>query len=179
MIVEFAALVAALDARGVRYLVIGVGGANFYAPDAGLMFATQDLDLFLPPDPTNLLAAWEACEFVGLELSVSGEPLDRPRDTWLAQRIVDLRALTRARDDGDLKVDLTLVMAGFEFVQVWPARHTFELAQSALEVAALRDILRSKALADRPKDRLFLSTHKDALQQHFGVAPYDYRVSDG
>lgn len=89
-----------------------------------------------------------------------------------------LRGLTRASDGRDLLVDLTLVMAGFEFESAWQARREFQVGVHALHVAALRDILRSKALAGQPKDLLFLATHKDALQQHFGVAPYDYRVTD-
>jgi len=172
------ALISALDAQRVRYLHIGVGGANYYAPDAGSFFSTRDRDFFLPPDPANLLRAWAACEACGLELTVTGEPLDQPRDLWLAERIVALRGLTRASDGRDLLVDLTLVMAGFEFESAWQARREFQVGVHALHVAALRDILRSKALAGRPKDLLFLATHKDALQQHFGVAPYDYRFTD-
>ena len=46
----FASLASALSADGVRYLVIGVWGANYYAPSGGAMFTTLDHDFFLPPD---------------------------------------------------------------------------------------------------------------------------------
>ena len=64
----FARLAKALRARQVRFAVIGVSGANFYARSGGTLFTTQDQDLFLPLDPENLLRAWQSCDGVGLEL---------------------------------------------------------------------------------------------------------------
>jgi hypothetical protein len=49
-------------------MFIGVGGANFHAPDGSAVFVTEDSDLFLPPDPENLVQTWSACEGIGLEL---------------------------------------------------------------------------------------------------------------
>src|SRR5436189_4517139 len=121
----FLSLVNALRARDVRCVLIGVWGANYHAQSAAVVFTTQDRDLFLPPDPRNLLAAWQACMDIGLQLMMSAEPLDEPRDLWLAERVVGLRALTRAYVDEKLLVDLTLVMAGFDFDAVWRERTTF------------------------------------------------------
>lgn len=62
------AVAAPLDrGHGVRFVVIGVWGANYYATSAATLFTTQDRDLFLPPDPDNLLAAWRACAEEGGE----------------------------------------------------------------------------------------------------------------
>jgi len=169
--VEFEAVVAALQQRKVRYLLIGISGINYYAPHPGLLFSTQDFDLYLPADPDNLLAAWEVCEGAGLELTVSGEPLDQPRDRWLAERVVENRALTRARR-GLLWIDLTFVMGAFDFEAVWPARREFAVRDSALCVANLEDLVRAKEAAGRDKDLLFLATHRDALQQHYGLGRY-------
>ena len=47
----FAPLAAALERHRVRYVVIGIGGVNYFAQTAGMVFATEDRDLFLPPDP--------------------------------------------------------------------------------------------------------------------------------
>lgn len=162
---SFAPLAGALARTGVRYLMIGVSGANFHAHRAGIVFTTLDRDLFLPPDPDNLLAAWRACEECGLRLSTPHGPLDEPRDRLLAERVVGHRALTKARDDGDLDVDLTFVMGGFDFEEVWNERISFTLAGAPVPVARLLHIVRSKAAAGRPKDHLFLATHLDALQQ--------------
>jgi hypothetical protein len=58
---------------------------------------------------------WAACEDVSSDLWLNDEPLDRPRDGWLAERIVERRGVTRVtgavfRVTGahELKIDLTL-----------------------------------------------------------------------
>src|SRR6185503_19783555 len=110
--------VGALNARDVRYLLIGVAGANYYGPGPTALLATRDRELCLPLDESNLLQAWDACESTRLDLTCSGEPLDRPLDEWLAKQVVRQRGLTRASDGVDLLVDLTLVMGDFLFDEV-------------------------------------------------------------
>jgi hypothetical protein len=158
-------LLRTLNQRQVRYVMIGVGAVNLWAHSGGVVFKTDDRDLFLPPEPDNLLRAWTACEEVGLELSVGPEPLDRPRDLWMAQRIVERRALTRATGPTGLLVDLSLLMQGFEFDAVWNERRVFRVDDADVPTARLLHIVTSKHAAGRPKDQLFLSTHKDALEQ--------------
>jgi len=62
-------------------------------------------------------------------------------------------------------VDLTLVMAGFAFDEVWARRRVFKVEGTGVPVASLKDIVASKAAAGRPKDRLFLATHEEALRE--------------
>lgn len=155
----------ALSARSVRYVLTGVSGANLYGPGGQAIFATEDLDLFLPLDPANLVEAWAACEESGLELWLTDEPLDRPRDRRLAERIVERRVSTRATGPGDLLVDLTLVMKGFDFETVWNERRSFIVEGVEIPTARLLHIITSKHAAGRDKDRLFLATHRDALEQ--------------
>lgn len=144
--------------------MIGVAGANFYARDGSAVFVTEDTDLFLPLDQDNLVRAWSGCEDVGLDLWSCGEPLDTPRDRRLAERMLERRALTRVTGAG-LNVDLTLVMAGHEFEAVWNERRGFEVDAVQIPVARLLHIVTSKHAAGRDKDRLFLATHRDALEQ--------------
>jgi hypothetical protein len=157
-------LVAALNAAAVRYVVIGVAGANYWARSGHTIFTTKDFDLFLPPDPGNAMRAWQATEASGLQLFCADEPLDRPRDLFLAERIVNSRALVRASDGQGLEVDFTLVMAGFDFEDVFGSRRSFVVEGVPIAVARLRDIVASKAAAGREKDRLFLATHAEALR---------------
>lgn len=154
----------ALATRSVRYVLIGVAGANHYSPGGVAMFVTEDSDLFLPPDADNLGRAWAACEDAGLELWSGDEPLDTPRDHWLADRIVERRALTRVTGTG-LLVDLTLVMKGYDFETVWTGRRNFIVDDVEIPVARLLHIVTSKHAAGRDKDKLFLATHRDALEQ--------------
>jgi hypothetical protein len=161
----FALLAQGLADRQVRYLLIGVSGANFYAPPAGSHFVTDDYDLFLPSDPQNLVQVWAACDDLRLELWLTDEPLDRPRDRWLAERVIERRAVTRVTGPDDLKVDLTLVMKGYDFDTVWNERRTFRVEGVEIPTARLLHIVTSKHAAGRPKDQLFLATHLDALEQ--------------
>lgn len=165
---EFVTLVRALHERNVRFVLIGVWGANFYATAGGTVFATEDRDLFLPLDPDNLLKAWESCEGAGLSLWSGNEPLDVPHDRFIADAVVTRHALVRATDGAGLQVDLTLVMGGFDFDAVWNERRTFVVDGVAIPVASLSHIIQSKAAAGRDKDRLFLATHAEALKQLLG-----------
>jgi len=158
-----ARLASSLRRRRVRFVLIGVSGANFYASHAGLAFHTEDHDLFLPLDARNERRAWEACSDAGFDLWVGDEPLDVPRDEALAREIVKRRALVRATREGGPAIDLTLVMAGFTFPRVYAERRTFRVDGVRVDVARLRDIVVSKAAAGRPKDRLFLAAHEEAL----------------
>lgn len=151
----------------MRFVLIGIAGVNYYAETAGLVFTTQDRDLFLPADPDNELRAWRACRREGFELWSGNEPLGEPLDEILAKQVVSCRALVRARAE-DLLIDLTLVMAGFEFEDVWRKRRAFKVQGVNVPVASLSDIVASKAAAGRPKDQLFLATHEDALRQLLG-----------
>jgi hypothetical protein len=159
----FVSLVAALNRARSRYLVIGVWGVNYYG-SGSTHFNTEDRDLFLPPEPSNELKAWRACQTEGFELWCGDEPLGKPLDRFLAEKVVARRALVRADGHG-LLIDLTLVMAGFEFDDVWARRRRFKVEGVEIPVASLKDIVASKAAAGRPKDRLFLATHEEALRE--------------
>jgi hypothetical protein len=90
----------------------------------------------LPPDPQNLVQAWAACDDLRLELWLTDEPLDRPRDRWLAEWVIEHRAVTRVTGPDDLKVDLTLVMKGYDFDTAWNERRTFRTDADTQCVAA-------------------------------------------
>jgi hypothetical protein len=159
-----ASIARALGERSVRYVVIGVAAANYYAHAGAAVFTTKDLDLFLPVDPDNLLQCWSACESMGLDLLSGNEALDRPRDRRLAERVIAQRAAVRGTDRAELEIDLTLVMAGFDFDTVWGQRREFIVDGIRIPVARLLHIVESKHSAGRDKDRLFLATHREALQ---------------
>ena len=62
---SFQELVQGLVTAQVRFVVIGVWGANYYAPSSAVAFQTEDRDLFLPLDPDNLVRAWSVCDATG------------------------------------------------------------------------------------------------------------------
>lgn len=146
-------------------MLIGVAGANYYAHGGAAVFTTRDLDLFLPLDAENLGHSWAVCEALGLDLWSGEEPHDSPRDRWLADRVIERRSTTRASGPDELQIDLTLTMAGFDFETVWRERRMFVVDGVDIPVARLLHIVESKHAAGRDKDRLFLATHREALQE--------------
>ena len=82
---DFAPVARELTARRVRFVLIGVAGANYFAPGGAAIFTTQDRDLFLPPDADNLMRAWDASEAAGLSLWSGDEPLDSQNAEALEQ----------------------------------------------------------------------------------------------
>lgn len=91
---------------------------------------------------------------------------------FLADRVVERRAAVRATNRQGLDVDLTLVMAGFDFETVWNERRTFQVEDVAVPVARLLHIVTSKHTAGRDKDRLFLATHKQGLEDLLKKLPW-------
>jgi hypothetical protein len=86
--------------------------------------------------------------------------------------------LTRATGPQELAVDLTLEMKGFDFEQVWDERRLFRIEGVEVPTARLRHIIESKIATGRDKDKLFLATHKDALQQLLGLKSPEEPSSD-
>jgi hypothetical protein len=64
----FSPFVKALANRSVRYVLIGVSGANLYTLRQAPMFVTDDRDLFLPADADNLVQAWAAGDDAKMDL---------------------------------------------------------------------------------------------------------------
>lgn len=56
-------------------------------------------------------------------------------------------------------------MKGFDFETVWNGRRVFTLEGVDIPVARLLHIVQSKHAVGRDKDRLFLATHREALQE--------------
>jgi hypothetical protein len=54
---------------------------------------------------------------------------------------------------------------GFDFDAVWRERRAFRVEDVAVPVARLTHIITSKHAAGRDKDRLFLATHREALEE--------------
>lgn len=125
----------ALTRAGVRFVVIGVWDANHHARTTSTVLLTRDVDLFLPPDPRNLFAAWAACRAAQFTVWDEDEPLDAPQTAALADAIVARRALTTAVDGTGVGVDLTLSMSRFAFAEVDAAKKEFLVDDVTVPVA--------------------------------------------
>lgn len=154
---------AALRRAGVRYVIVGVFGINFYARDAGSVFTTADCDLLLPADAATLRKALVALRRRGFRFEAGGEPLPEA-DPVVLKGIVRARANVIARKGGE-RMDLALGIAGCGFNALWRKRRRFKAEGVTLNVGPLADLVASKEKAGRPKDRVFLETYRAALEE--------------
>lgn len=152
----FARGLAALARAGVEFVIVGVGGINFYARNGAHAFATLDLDLLLAPESDNLRCALEALSAGGFSFEAGAEPfLDWDDQTSLANIVALGGRVTAIHEDG-AQLDLMLSVRGFSYSDLAADARTFTVAGSRVRVGLLEKLLRSKELSDRPKDREFL-----------------------
>ena len=62
-------------------------------------------------------------------------------------------------------IDLTLVIKGFDVETVWNERRIFRLEEIGIPVARLLHMVQSTHAVGRGKDRLFLATHREVLEE--------------
>ena len=155
-----------LERAGVPYVIIGVFGINLYAERAGTVLTTADCDLLLPPDAEALSKALECLKGLGYAFEAGGEPFlaDSP---GILPDVVRARANIVAYRPG-AQLDLALEIAGCDFPSLWKRHRRFRVEGGILRVAPLKDLIRSKELAGRPKDKLFLETYREALSKMLG-----------
>lgn len=135
------ALLAALDRRGVRYLLVGLSAALLEGADV----ATQDLDLWLERTDEDSLrtAAREAGGFwasgAGVVPAAFGGPgLDR--------------------------IDLVLGVSGLQPFDVeYAGAHVHDVDGLKIHVLPIERVLASKRAANRPKDRAHIPALEAAI----------------
>jgi hypothetical protein len=157
-----------LTRAGVDYLVIGLSGINYFARDARQVLSTADYDVFLEPTPENVSRAWKAFQKGGFTVAVRKD--DRMRalrrlTAAMRKRVVEKRQTLVAVGPYHLMVESRLAVSGFTFEEmdrraVWMRDRELDFR---FRVGHLADLLESKRLANREKDRLFLARYKRLL----------------
>jgi predicted nucleotidyltransferase len=152
----FVQALAALREVGVDFVVVGVGGINFYARTPGDVFATLDLDTLLAPAVENLSSALRVLSELGYTFEAGGEPfLDSEEESAIA-RVVSRGACLTAihRDEG--QIDLMTSLAGFSYAEISDDATAFRVAGVEVRVGQLEKLLQSKQRSGRPEDLEFL-----------------------
>jgi hypothetical protein len=150
-----------LERAGVRYVIIGVFGINFYAQQVGEIITTGDCDILVPATLAALRKALQTLVKMGFALEAGGEPLTK-LDSVLLKGILRARAVVRA-ERPDARIDVCTQIAGASFQETWDAHREFVVESVRLRVGSLQSLVNSKRAADRPKDRLFLELHKEMI----------------
>lgn len=140
-------LLRTLAAHEVRFVLVGAMGARLY----GFPRLTADADITPARDTENLERLVAALKALDARVYTESVPEGLPFD-------ISARTLARAllwnltTDAG--RLDLIFEPAGTSgYDELAPRATPFTVYGSALLVARLEDILRSKVAADRPQDR--------------------------
>ena len=147
---------SALVRSAVEFVIVGVGGINFYARDPAQAFATLDLDLLLEPLAPNLSVALRALADHGYRFEAGGEPFLDLDDAGAVGALVQRGASVAASHEEGGQLDLMLSMRGFAYADLAEDASRFRLGGIEVRVGRLEKLLRSKELSARPKDIEFL-----------------------
>lgn len=135
---DYEEFIAALNDRGVRYLVIGAYAVAFHARPR----ATRDLDILLEPTPANARRALAALHdfFGGADLGYSVSDLMDPH--WIIQLGV-----------APVRIDLLSAVPGCSSFKVaWKNRVESRFGSVKTYYLGLDDLIRAKAAAGRVQD---------------------------
>lgn len=152
----FARALAALSEADVQFVIVGVGGINFYARTPSEAFATLDLDALLAPSAVNLANALRILAGLGYEFEAGAEPFVDVDDSDILRRVIENGASISALHPEDGEIDLLTSITAFDYSSLSIDAAVFEVAGSAVQVGQLEKLLRSKEASGRPKDLEFL-----------------------
>ncbi len=157
----YRAVIQCFNRTGVRCVVVGMSGINYYARSPAETFATLDYDIFLEPVQSNVKKAIEGLQKMGFQLGTSAGifKLDE-----LKGLVRDRKTLVATTPEG-LMVELILEVSGYPFSEMIKDSATFTVRGVPIHVARLNKLLRSKKIAGRPKDRRFLERYEDLLKE--------------
>lgn len=154
----YRAVLTRFNRTGVRYVVVGMSGINYYAEKPSQMFGTMDFDLFLDPTLGNVKKALDGLEKLGFTIGTGeGElgPVGQLPKEKLRQLVRNRATFAGTTSEG-LMVELLLQVSGYPFFELAKDAATFDAQGIPVRVGRLEKLLRSKKIAGRPKDLLFL-----------------------
>ncbi len=149
----------AFNQKGVRYVVVGVSGINYYAKSPSESFSTQDYDLFLENTLGNLKKAVGILSRLGFHVATKEGPF-RPDHI---KEIVQRQGTLMATNPQGIQIELLLRISGYVFRELEKDAKIFLVDEVPIRVGGLRKLLMSKKIAGREKDRLFLKRYQANL----------------
>lgn len=157
----YRAVIEQLNRLGIRYVVVGMMGINYYAKNPAEAFATMDYDVFLEPAFKNVEKAVKSLQALGFQLGTQDGSLKAADFS----RIIRLQKTIVATTSEGLMVELLLKVSGFPFSEMAKDAVTFSVEGVPIRVGRLEKLLRSKHLAGREKDRSFLKRYRLLLKE--------------
>ena len=149
--------------KKVDYLIIGVSGINYYAKSTMNIIMTADYDIFIKPEKKNVARALKVMSSLGYAIQTEDRTINKIDDKTV-KNIVDKRKTIICENVYHNLIELCLDVSGFTFEELCKNVNTFKAGKDKIFVANLKDLLKMKEVADRPKDRLFLKKYSDLLE---------------
>jgi hypothetical protein len=149
---DFEEFIGALNARGVRYLLVGAHAVAFHARPR----ATKDLDIYVEPTRANAkrLKAALGDFFGGSPPHYADSDLLDP-DSTIQLGVAPVR------------IDILSHLEGLDsFSKAWRRRAEGRFGSVDAHYLALDDLIAAKAAADRPQDRSDLVSLRRAQRRH-------------
>lgn len=157
----YAELIDRFNRTGVKYVIVGMSGINYYASKTEDIFATQDFDIFVKPTLANIKKA--ASIFRELDYTIVSDQKEVSES--LIRSIVRNKKTILANNPYGITFKLILAVSGYTFSQMEQDAAVFDVEAVPLKVAKLSKLLMSKKIAGRKKDGLFLKRFKLLLQE--------------
>ncbi len=114
----FARALSALGDAGVAFVIVGVGGINFYARTPADAFATLDVDALLEPAVENLDRALSVLAGLGYSFEAGDEPFVDLKDALVLGRIIENGASLSAVHPEAGELDLLTSISGFSYADL-------------------------------------------------------------
>lgn len=157
----YRAVIQRFNRGGVRYVIVGMAGINYYAQNPSETFATLDYDVFIDPTLKNVEQAIRSLKRLGFTIGTSRGLFTTDH---LKGVVRDKRPLVATTPEG-LTIELLLAVSGFPFAELAKDAATFSVRGVPVKVGRLTKLLQSKQLADRAKDRAFIRRYRALLEE--------------
>ena len=156
----YRAVIQQFNRSGVRYVVVGMAGINYYARNPSETFATLDYDVFLDPTLRNVEQALRCLKALSFTVGTATGALAAAD---LKGVVRDQRTIVATTAEG-VTIELLLRVSGYPFSDLAKDAATFTVRRVPVRVGRLTKLLRSKKLAGRSKDRQFLRRYQALLE---------------
>ena len=157
----YAELIDQFNRSGVKYVIVGMSGINYYASKSEEVFATQDFDIFVKPTLSNVKKSMAV--FKKLDYSIMSN--EREVNDSSLKDIVRSKKTILATNPYGVAFELILAVSGYTFTKMEQDATIFGIGKIPAKVAKLSKLLMSKKIAGRKKDKLFLKRFELLLQE--------------
>ncbi|MBL7157507.1 MAG: hypothetical protein ISS92_05040 [Candidatus Omnitrophica bacterium] len=160
----YAQLLDKFNKGGIKYVVIGMSGINYYASRAQETFTTQDFDIFVKPTIKNVEKAILVFRKLDYSLIANKSTVNNSS----IKKIVRQKNTILATDPYGIVFELILAVSGYTFNQMKEDATIFTVQKIPIKVAKLKKLLQSKKIAGRKKDKFFLERYAILLKTKKG-----------